>query len=70
MRLIWEQAGKAALREEITEQWVLLTRAAVTGVQPSTARVRAVVDELRAQLTVGTSMLIVAVRELRRTTRS
>jgi glutamate dehydrogenase len=64
----WEHAAKAALREEITEQWVLLTRAAVTGVQLSTAHVRAVVDELRAQLTVRTSMLIVAVRELRRTT--
>src|SRR5207248_2469367 len=63
----WEQAAKAALREEITEQWVLLPRAALTGAHPSTSRVRAVVGELRAQQTVHTSMLIVAVRELRRT---
>jgi NAD-specific glutamate dehydrogenase len=62
----WAHAAKAALRDELTEQGVLLTRAAVTGVEPSSTGVRMIVDELRTQLTVDIPMLVVAVRVLRR----
>ncbi|MGK5682347.1 NAD-glutamate dehydrogenase domain-containing protein [Actinoplanes sp. URMC 104] len=62
----WTQAAKAALREEVVEQWVRLTRASVAGLHPPPDRVRALVDQLRAQATVEFAMLVVAVRELRR----